>query len=106
MNDTPNLMEPQHNINNNNNTDDMEDGNEIDDRVEVRPWGLESTLVIPPFWSNTITSNKNLAQHEFRLIAVGDNRFDDSKNKLEIKVWDISYLLQVKWNPLKNQAPK
>ncbi|KAI8886239.1 hypothetical protein K501DRAFT_244493 [Backusella circina FSU 941] len=101
INNTPNLIEHQVNNNNNNNNNNMEDGNESDDQIEVQPWGLESTLVLPPHWSNTITSSKSLIQRGFRLIAVGDNRIGNSKNKLEIKVWDISYLLQVKWDPLK-----
>ncbi|KAI8068180.1 uncharacterized protein B0P05DRAFT_457205, partial [Gilbertella persicaria] len=64
--------------------------------MDVRPWGLESTLVLPPCWPS---QDAPLAHHGFRLIAVGDNRSDTSRDKLEIKVWDISYLLQVAWDP-------
>ncbi|KAI9478493.1 MAG: hypothetical protein EXX96DRAFT_650805 [Benjaminiella poitrasii] len=81
--------------------DDDEDDN-LGTLIDVRPWGLECTLVLPPYWSTMDNSEPidSLAQHGFRLIAVGDNRNDNAKDKLEIKVWDISYLLQVKWDPL------
>lgn len=87
---------PQH-LNNDipNATDD-----ETNPTMDVRPWGLESTLVLPPYWSND--EPVDLSKRGFRLIAVGDNRSDNSRDKLEIKVWDISYLLQVNWNPLKS----
>ncbi|ORZ09245.1 hypothetical protein BCR42DRAFT_396366 [Absidia repens] len=65
----------------------------MDFRHEVRPWGLESTMVLPPHWNQTPGSD--LADRGFRLIAVGDNRL----NRLEIKVWDISFLLQRSWDP-------
>ena len=82
-----------------------EDDNEtVETLIDVRPWGLESTLVLPPYWGTKDTENKDdvidLSQRGFRLIAVGDNRSDNSRDKLEIKVWDISYLLKVKWDPL------
>ncbi|GAA5798917.1 hypothetical protein EDC94DRAFT_587154 [Helicostylum pulchrum] len=66
--------------------------------IDVRPWGLESTLVLPPYWSEN--EETDLSQRGFRLIAVGDNRSDNIRDKLEIKVWDISYLLTVNWDPL------
>ncbi|KAI8388523.1 uncharacterized protein BYT42DRAFT_238006 [Radiomyces spectabilis] len=66
---------------------------------DVRPWGFETTMVLPPTWSNSKLGPKELAKHGFRLIAVGDNR----RNKLEIKVWDISYLLEMEWDPLKRE---
>jgi hypothetical protein len=83
-----------------------DDADTVEVPVDVRPWGLESTLVLPPYWMSAEGkepveySREDLAQHGFRLIAVGDNRSDNQRDKLEIKVWDISYLLQVKWDPL------
>ncbi|KAI8380394.1 hypothetical protein BD560DRAFT_315418, partial [Blakeslea trispora] len=74
--------------------------------IDVRPWGLESTLVLPPFWCSSVPTSEYhdaLADYGFRLIAVGDNRSDNNRDKLEIKVWDISYLLRVKWDPLKDE---
>ncbi|KAI8359936.1 hypothetical protein EDC96DRAFT_422522, partial [Choanephora cucurbitarum] len=41
--------------------------------IDVRPWGLESTLVLPPFWCSSESSSKYhdaLAECGFRLIAV------------------------------------
>lgn len=67
---------------------------EQQDTIDVRPWGLESTLVLPSNDDDT-----NLSHRGFRLIAVGDNRSDNTRDKLEIKVWDISYLLNVHWDP-------
>lgn len=66
------------------------------DTIDVRPWGLESTLVLPS------DDDLHLSHRGFRLIAVGDNRSDNTRDKLEIKVWDISYLLNVQWNPFMN----
>ncbi|CAO3618999.1 unnamed protein product [Mucor fragilis] len=88
--------------------DGDDDADTIEVPVDVRPWGLESTLVLPPYWmssdgkkdAHVEYSRQDLAQHGFRLIAVGDNRSDNQRDKLEIKVWDISYLLQVQWDPL------
>lgn len=84
-------------------TDDLEDADmddlDEDEQTIVRPWGLESTMVLPPTWSSTTGQGDNsvdMGQRGFRLIAVGDNRDD----KLEIKVWDISYLFNVVWRPL------
>ncbi|KAG1115167.1 hypothetical protein G6F42_014004 [Rhizopus arrhizus] len=99
------------------NEEEQGEGEEDDDAdtvevpVDVRPWGLESTLVLPPFWVSSDGKKdapaeynpEDLAQHGFRLIAVGDNRSDNQRDKLEIKVWDISYLLQVQWDPLIDQ---
>ncbi|CAO3596410.1 unnamed protein product [Absidia cylindrospora] len=76
--------------------DDDDDDFEMDFRHEVRPWGLESTMVLPPYWDHRTPSNEELAHRGFRLIAVGDNRI----NRLEIKVWDISFLLLQDWDPL------
>lgn len=71
--------------------------------VDVRPWGLESTLVLSPYWTKEeeaqVDIGQDLSKRGFRLIAVGDNRSDNARDKLEIKVWDISYLLTVKWDP-------
>ncbi|KAG2208504.1 hypothetical protein INT47_010200 [Mucor saturninus] len=67
---------------------------ERDIMMDVRPWGLESTLVLP-----STGDDLDLSHRGFRLIAVGDNRSDNTRDKLEIKVWDISYLLNVHWNP-------
>ncbi|KAI8099443.1 uncharacterized protein BX664DRAFT_272683 [Halteromyces radiatus] len=69
---------------------------EFELQFEVRPWGLESTMVLPSYWDQQATSNEDLAHRGFRLIAVGDNRM----NRLEIKVWDISFLLRQEWDPL------
>lgn len=84
--------------------DDDDDADTVEVAVDVRPWGLESTLVLPPYWMSCDGkkeyNRQELAQHGFRLIAVGDNRSDNQRDKLEIKVWDISYLLQVQWDPL------
>lgn len=58
----------------------------------VQPWGFETTWAIP--------LNKkidNLRVCGPRLIVVGD--FEE---KFEIKVWDISKLLQVEWQPFNN----
>lgn len=71
------------------------------DLMDVRPWGLESTLVLP---SNTQEFH-DLSHRGFRLIAVGDNRSDNTRDKLEIKVWDISYLFNVDWNPSLHRGP-
>lgn len=89
--------------------EEIEDDDEEEDLIEeeeepfidVRPWGLESTLVLPPYWTSDSNEqyNDDVSLRGFRLIAVGDNRSDHSRDKLEIKVWDISYLLQVKWSP-------
>ncbi|ORZ08382.1 hypothetical protein BCR42DRAFT_425032 [Absidia repens] len=76
--------------------DAADDDFEMDFRHEVRPWGLESTMVLPPYWDHRTPSNEELVHRGFRLIAVGDNRM----NRLEIKVWDISFLLQQDWDPL------
>lgn len=84
----------------NNTTTAIED--DTNTMMDVRPWGLESTLVLPPYWSND--DPVDLSKRGFRLIAVGDNRSDNSRDKLEIKVWDISYLLQVSWDPLLSTA--
>ncbi|OBZ84190.1 hypothetical protein A0J61_07765 [Choanephora cucurbitarum] len=76
--------------------------------IDVRPWGLESTLVLPPFWCSSESRSRYhdaLAECGFRLIAVGDNRSDNNRDKLEIKVWDISYLLRVQWDPLSKDEP-
>ncbi|KAG0177964.1 hypothetical protein DFQ29_004121 [Apophysomyces sp. BC1021] len=74
-----------------------DDDDDDDDMSIVRPWGLESTMVLPPCWStSTYPCKEELARRGLRLIAVGDNR----KDKLEIKVWDISYLLRVNWDLL------
>jgi hypothetical protein len=83
---------------------DQNDEDAADASVDVRPWGLESTLVLPPYWSRSDKNQQyhDLSNHGFRLIAVGDNRSDNTRDKLEIKVWDISYLLSVKWDPLAN----
>ncbi|KAK4519537.1 uncharacterized protein ATC70_009773 [Mucor velutinosus] len=88
--------------------EEEEDADTVEVPVDVRPWGLESTLVLPPHWMSSDGkkdaheeyNREDLAQHGFRLIAVGDNRSDNQRDKLEIKVWDISYLLQVQWDPL------
>jgi hypothetical protein len=82
-----------------NDSEEEEDDDNVEAFIDVRPWGLESTLVLPPHWTNEQQYNDDLSLRGFRLIAVGDNRSDNSRDKLEIKVWDISYLLQVKWNP-------
>jgi hypothetical protein len=84
--------------------DEEEDDDAVDASLDVRPWGLESTLVLPPYWSRSDEHQqyRDLSNHGFRLIAVGDNRSDNTRDKLEIKVWDISYLLSVKWDPLLN----
>ncbi|KAI8888820.1 hypothetical protein K501DRAFT_240008 [Backusella circina FSU 941] len=92
------------NNNNAENTDqEMDDGTEediADHLPDVRPWGLESAFVLPTYWSSSAMPANYLAERGFRLIAVGDNRSDNTKDKLEIKVWDISYLLRAKWYPL------
>ncbi|ORZ03481.1 hypothetical protein BCR43DRAFT_52419 [Syncephalastrum racemosum] len=74
------------------------DEDEEEDRSVVQPWGLESTMVLPPYWGDDTRplDREDFAKRGFRLIAVGDNRED----KLEIKVWDISYLLKIDWDPL------
>lgn len=79
-----------------------EEADAVDASVDVRPWGLESTLVLPPYWSRSDEHQQypDLSNNGFRLIAVGDNRSDNTRDRLEIKVWDISYLLSVKWDPL------
>lgn len=88
------------------NTNDVdmqdEDDETVETMIDVRPWGLESTLVVPPYWNSTDCRQQDLAQHGFRLIAVGDNRGETARAKLEVKVWDISYLLKVRWDPLAN----
>ncbi|KAI8341708.1 hypothetical protein BC941DRAFT_172436 [Chlamydoabsidia padenii] len=91
-----------------NEDDGMEDDDDDDDefemiRHEVRPWGLESTMVLPPYWDYRTPSNEELAHRGFRLIAVGDNRVNNRMNRLEIKVWDISFLLQQEWDPLQRR---
>lgn len=53
-------------------------------------------MVLPPYWNGEIPHKDELADRGFRLIAVGDNRND----RLEIKVWDISFLLRQLWDPL------
>lgn len=72
-----------------------------DGRAEIKPWGLESTMVLPVCWSSSpaVSNAVDLESRGFRLIAVGDNRHD----KLGIKVWDISHLLNVDWDPLDTQ---
>ncbi|KAG2172467.1 hypothetical protein INT44_006640 [Umbelopsis vinacea] len=72
-----------------------------DGRAEIKPWGLESTMVLPVCWSSSpaLSNSVDLESRGFRLIAVGDNRQD----KLGIKVWDISHLLNVDWDPLDTQ---
>ncbi|KAG2180874.1 hypothetical protein INT43_008454 [Umbelopsis isabellina] len=72
-----------------------------DGRAEIKPWGLESTMVLPVCWSSSpaLSNSVDLESRGFRLIAVGDNRQD----KLGIKVWDISHLLSVDWDPLNKQ---
>lgn len=85
----------------NGNDDEDDDEDELEmNRHEVRPWGLESTMVLPPYWDHRTPSNEELAHRGFRLIAVGDNRM----NRLEIKVWDISFLLLQEWDPLHGNA--
>ncbi|KAF7727181.1 hypothetical protein EC973_007956 [Apophysomyces ossiformis] len=79
----------------------VDDDDDDDDMSVARPWGLESTMVLPPFWSvTTYPCKEDLARHGLRLIAVGD----DKNDKLEIKVWDISYLLRVNWDPLMDKS--
>jgi hypothetical protein len=78
-----------------------------DGRAEIKPWGLESTMVLPVCWSSSpaLSNSVDLESRGFRLIAVGDNRQD----KLGIKVWDITHLLNVDWDPLdtkKRYTPK
>lgn len=77
--------------------DDIEDMEDEDQSV-VQPWGLSATMVLPSHWSyeEYPIAHEDFAKRGLRLIAVGDNRND----KLEIKVWDISYLLRVDWRPL------
>ncbi|KAI9304625.1 hypothetical protein BJ944DRAFT_266565 [Cunninghamella echinulata] len=75
----------------------IEDNDNAFDLNQAKPWGLESTMVLPPYWNNDIPYRDELADRGFRLIAVGDNR----KDRLEIKVWDISFLLRQLWDPLK-----
>ncbi|KAI9316658.1 hypothetical protein BX666DRAFT_182309 [Dichotomocladium elegans] len=72
-----------------------------DDQSVVPPWGLEATMVLPPYWSDEPfpIDAEDYAQRGLRLIAVGDNRND----KLEIKVWDITYILRASWQPLVNE---
>ncbi|KAJ8662718.1 hypothetical protein O0I10_001682 [Lichtheimia ornata] len=96
-----------HNNNNNGNatttttttTTTMED--EDEDEI-VQPWGFESTIVLPPYWSNHEQhpcTSTDFVERGLRLIAVGDNRND----KLEVKVWDIAYLLETVWRPLQRR---
>ncbi|KAG0173383.1 hypothetical protein DFQ28_000274 [Apophysomyces sp. BC1034] len=61
---------------------------------DVRPWGLESTMVLPSLLSEEKLQKSQLSQRGFRLIAVAYNGVD----KLEIKIWDTSYLLDIMWN--------
>ncbi|KAI8069442.1 hypothetical protein BC940DRAFT_318290 [Gongronella butleri] len=81
--------------------DDDDDGFGFDFR-EVRPWGLESTFVLPTKKKKKEDDDDDdeddLAHRGFRLIAVGDNR----RNRLEVKIWDISYLLKRQWEPFKH----
>ncbi|CAO3613326.1 unnamed protein product [Cunninghamella echinulata] len=74
----------------------IEDNDNAFDLNQAKPWGLESTMVLPPYWNSDIPYRDELADRGFRLIAVGDNR----KDRLEIKVWDISFLLRQLWDPL------
>jgi hypothetical protein len=66
------------------------------DRVnDVQPWGFESTMVLP--LNHTNLSMSEIAMYGLRLVAVGDR-----DQQFEIKVWDISKLLHVVWDPFEN----
>lgn len=88
---------------------DLEDVADEENRPTVQPWGLESTMVLPPFWGKRSKPQmfwkEDFAERGLRLIAVGDNRsnvrIDSRDDKMEIKIWDISFLLRVDWKPLK-----
>ncbi|KAI8051848.1 hypothetical protein BDF21DRAFT_432224 [Thamnidium elegans] len=62
----------------------------------VQPWGFEFGWAIPP---PTTTIIKDYTNYGPRLFVVGDCR-----DKFQIKVWDISQLLKVKWNPFVNKS--
>ncbi|KAJ8663805.1 hypothetical protein O0I10_000079 [Lichtheimia ornata] len=91
------MVMQQHMMMLNGEDDDIEDMEDEDQSV-VQPWGLSATMVLPSHWSHEEfpIGHEDFAKRGLRLIAVGDNRND----KLEIKVWDISYLLRVDWRPL------
>ncbi|KAF7730952.1 hypothetical protein EC973_000998 [Apophysomyces ossiformis] len=66
----------------------------------VRPWGLETAMVLPPLIPELELPTNHLAQRGFRLIAVAY----DGCDKLATKVWDISYLLDNVWNPMDQEG--
>ncbi|KAI9255342.1 hypothetical protein EDC94DRAFT_678332 [Helicostylum pulchrum] len=67
----------------------------VDDTVQ--PWGFEFGWAIPPPLTTTI---RDYTSYGPRLFVVGD-----CQDKFQIKVWDISQLLKVKWNPFVNKPP-
>lgn len=91
--------------NNNNNSTATTPAATMDDEDEdemVQPWGFESTIVLPPYWSSHEQhpcTSTDFVERGLRLIAVGDNRND----RLEVKVWDIAYLMETIWQPLQQQ---
>lgn len=78
--------------------DDDDDDEESD---QLFPWGLETTMVLPPLQPDGDSSAATSpVGRGFRLIAVGDNR----KDRLEIRVWDINNLLTVTSQPLSTSS--
>ncbi|KAI7906219.1 uncharacterized protein BX663DRAFT_499295 [Cokeromyces recurvatus] len=62
-------------------------------------WGLEIAWAIsPPF--SCYESLERLIPYGLRLVIVDDDEF----SKCCIKIWDISKLLSVKWNPFKQEV--
>lgn len=61
----------------------------------AEPWGFESGWAIPP---PPTTSEQDMILYGPRLIVVGDGQ-----DKFEIKIWDISQLLRVKWDPFSQE---
>lgn len=57
-----------------------------------QPWGFEATFAVPP--PPSVTSAEEMMMYGLRLVVVGD--CDDMFN---IKIWDLSHLLQVQWHP-------
>ncbi|RUP44998.1 hypothetical protein BC936DRAFT_148748 [Jimgerdemannia flammicorona] len=75
---------------------DMQDDayeSDDEDSDQLFPWGLESTMILPPADVDQGTGKASASPvgYGLRLIAVGDNRED----RLEIRVWDIDHLLTV-----------
>ncbi|KAI8976125.1 hypothetical protein BDB01DRAFT_908387 [Pilobolus umbonatus] len=67
---------------------------------DTQPWGCEYSWSVPVEGNKmeTMTADE-LWFHGLRLIAVGDR-----EDKFEIKIWDISDLLNISWTPFNNSA--